>query len=98
MEGYDNTKYLVDLNFKIAFPFIVIIMVVIGMALSFKTERGGIPFAVLLGICVCFLYTVTLLYSRFLGFSGLLPPMLAAWIGNMFFLLFGVYLMLGVER
>lgn len=98
MEGYDNTRYLVDLNFKIAFPFIIIIMILIGMPISLRVEKGGIPVAILLGISICFLYMVALLYARTLGFSGILPPILSAWAANIIFLLVGIYLMMHITR
>ena len=98
MEGYDNTEYLVDMNFKIAFPFIILIMVLIGIPISLKVEKGGIPFAISIGMCVNFLYLVTFGVTRSLGLSGALPPILSAWMGNLFFLFLGIYFMMKVER
>ena len=98
MEGYDNTEYLVDMNFKIAFPFIILIMVLLGIPISLKVEKGGIPFAISVGMCVCFLYFVTLGFTRSLGLSGALPPIFSAWLGNLIFLFLGIYFMMKVER
>lgn len=97
-EGYDNKRYLVDMNFKIAFPFIILIMVLMGTPISLKVEKGGVAFAIFIGMGICFLYLVTLGFTRSLGLSGTLPPTLSAWLGNLIFLFLGIYLMMKVER
>jgi lipopolysaccharide export system permease protein len=98
MEGYDNTRYLVDMNFKIAFPFIILIMVLMGTPISLKVEKGGVAFAIFIGMGICFLYLVTLGITRSLGLSGILPPILSAWLGNLIFLFLSIYLMMKVAR
>jgi lipopolysaccharide export system permease protein len=97
-EGYDNTRYLVDMNFKIAFPFIILIMVLIGTPISLKVEKGGVALAIFVGIGICFLYLVTLGFTRSMGLSGILPPTLSAWLGNLIFLFLSIYLMMKVAR
>jgi lipopolysaccharide export system permease protein len=97
-EGYDNTTYLVDMNLKIVFPFITLILMVIGIPVALREGRGGSPTAVALGIVICFLYLTTLAIARSLGLSGMLPPLLSAWMPNGIFLLFGVYLMMHMNR
>jgi lipopolysaccharide export system permease protein len=98
MEGYDNTRYLVDMNFKIAFPLIILIMVLTGTPISLKVERGGAALAIFIGIGICFLYLLTLGLTRSLGLSGILPATLSAWLGNLIFLFLSIYLMMKVER
>jgi lipopolysaccharide export system permease protein len=97
-EGYDNSMYLVDMNVKIAFPFISLLLVLIGIPVSLRLQKGGTPLAVSFGIAVCFLYIVLLGFFRSLGLSGTLPPLLAAWLANIVFLLMGIYLMLNLEK
>jgi len=96
-EGYDNTRYLVDMNIKIAFPLISLILAIIGIPVALGLKKGGTPLAVSIGVGVCFLYTVTLGFSRSLGLSGILPPILAAWSANIIFFFFGIYLMMNVD-
>ena len=98
MEGYDNREYLIYMNYKISFPFIVLIMVLIGIPISVKFEKIGTPSAISLGVCLCFLYYVVLGFARSLGLSGTLPPILSAWLTNLVFFFFGVYLMMKIER
>ena len=97
-EGYDATKYYVDLNIKVSFPFIIIVMVLIGIPIALGRKKGGVAVAVTLGIALCFLYLVVLGVSRSFGFSGLLPPLLSAWLANGIFFLLGIYLMTNVDR
>ncbi|RLB43995.1 MAG: LPS export ABC transporter permease LptG [Deltaproteobacteria bacterium] len=97
-EGYDATRYFVDLNIKLAFPFIVVVMVLIGFPISMKVEKGGGPMAVSLGVALCFLYVFLLGVTRAIGFSGLLPPFLSAWLANIVFAIFGIYLITLVPR
>ncbi|MBW1887254.1 MAG: LPS export ABC transporter permease LptG [Deltaproteobacteria bacterium] len=97
-EGYDNTRYLVDMNLKIAFPFISFIMVLVGIPIALGLKKGGIPLAVSVGIGGCFLYMITLSFSRSLGLSGIFPPALSAWAANLIFFFFGLYLMMNIER
>jgi len=97
-EGYDNTRYLVDLNIKIAFPFIALIMVLIGIPIALGIKKGGIPLAVSIAVGFCFLYMLILSFSRSLGLSGILPPILSAWTANLFLFFFGIYVMTNIEK
>jgi len=54
--------------------------------------------AVSIGIALCFVYLLVLGLSRTLGFAGILPPILAAWLANSLFLFFGVYLLINVNQ
>ena len=97
-EGYDNTRYLVDMHMKISFPIVNLILVLTGMPIALGLKKGGTPLAVSLGIGICFLYMVTLGVSRSLGLAGLLPPVLSAWAANLIFLFFGIFSLTNVER
>jgi lipopolysaccharide export system permease protein len=96
-EGYDSTRSQVDLNIKIAFPFISLVLALVGVPLALRKKKGGISFAIAIGIGISFLYLLTFGLSRSLALSGALPPILGAWLANLLFLLFGIYLMLTEE-
>jgi lipopolysaccharide export system permease protein len=97
-EGYDNSKYLVDMNIKIAFPFICLVLVILSIPVALGLKKGGTPLAVSIGILICFLYVLTLAFSRSLGLMGAIPPLLSAWLANLVFSFFGIYLMMRIER
>jgi lipopolysaccharide export system permease protein len=98
LDGYDNTRYLVDMHIKLAFPFVLVVMALIGISVPLIQRRTRTPLAVAIGMGICFLYMLLFGFSRSLGLSGVLPPLLAAWLSNLVFLLFGVYMMMRVER
>ena len=85
-EGYDVSRYLVDLHGKIAFPFVCLILVFIGMSFSVRSERsGGVMQSVALGIFIGFSYWIVHAFSMSLGRSGILPIFVAAWASNILF-------------
>jgi lipopolysaccharide export system permease protein len=86
------------LNKKLAFPLISAVLALIAVPIALGTRRGGIPLAVTLGVAVCFLYQISMYFSRTLGLSGTLPPLLSAWTANLIFSLFGIYLIMCVKK
>lgn len=97
-EGYDNSKYVVDMNIKLAFPLISLILLSIGIPMALRLKKGGAPLAVSLGMAVCFLYVLILGLARSLGLAGVLPPLFAAWLANFLFIFLGIYMMIHMER
>jgi len=97
-EGYDSTRGEVDLNIKIAFPFISLVLTLVGIPLALRKKRGGIPLNITMGIGISFLYVLTFGLSRSLALSGVMPPILGAWMANLLFLCIGIYLMLVAEQ
>jgi lipopolysaccharide export system permease protein len=87
-EGFDATRYTVDLYGKTAFPLVSLILAIIGIAFSLRSERsGGIAQGIGAGLVIGFSYWLVYAFGLSLGRSGALPPWLAAWSGN---LLFGI--------
>ncbi|MCX5838504.1 MAG: LPS export ABC transporter permease LptG [Deltaproteobacteria bacterium] len=85
-EGYDATRYVVDLQGKIAFPLVSIILAVIGISFSLRSERsGGIAQGIGAGLVIGFSYWLVYAFGMSLGRSGTLPPVVAAWFANILF-------------
>jgi len=85
-EGYDATTYKVDLNGKIAFPFICIIMMITGAATGMKSfVKENIPVGIAVGVVIAFMYWIMYGFCLSLGYGTILPPILSAWITNLFF-------------
>lgn len=92
-EGYDVTRYKTDLHGKIAFPFVTVILVFIGVFFSLRSERsGGVMQSIGMGILIGFSYFFIHAYGISLGRSGVLPPILGAWAANIIFIIASVYL------
>jgi lipopolysaccharide export system permease protein len=96
-EGYDSTRAEVELNTKMAFPFISLVLSLVGIPLAFKKRKGGIPLSITIAIGISFLYLLAFGLSRSFALSGVLPPLLGAWLANLLFSPFGIYLMLKAE-
>ncbi len=97
-EGYDATVYKVDLNAKIAFPFICIIMVLAGAATGMRSfAKENIPIAVAIGVVIAFLYWSMHGFCLSLGYGSVLPPIISAWAANLFFLCFGILYLINTE-
>ena len=97
-EGYDNTAYLVDMDLKLAFPLISLVLALMGIPIALELKIGGMPLAIAVGVGLCFLYMFSMAFSRSLGLSGILPPFFAAWTANLIFILFGLYLIMDLRR
>lgn len=94
-EGYDATTYEVDLNGKTAFPFICIIMALTGAATGMRSfAKENLAVTIALGVAIAFLYWIMYGFCISLGYGNILPPIISAWITNVFFFSTGVlYLM-----
>src|SRR5215210_1729235 len=99
-EGLSFTRLLTDYYGRLAFPFVTIIMVMVGIALSLRRSgvRGGsmamgIGQAFIVGFC----YWTTHSIAIALGRGGVLMPMLAGWMANLLFASFALYLLLKVR-
>ena len=92
-DGYDATTYKTDLYGKTAFPFVCLIMALFGSSIAVKKHiKEGLPIGVAYGIGVAFLYWIFNSFSLSLGYGEVISPLLAAWIPNIVFSVWGVYL------
>lgn len=97
-QGYTAARYVVDLHSKLSFPLVSIIMVMMGMPFALKSGRhGGIAVGVGISIIIGFSYWVVFAINTSLGYNGIIPPLLAAWLTNFIFAGLGV-LMLSYVR
>ena len=97
-EGYDATIYRVDLNAKIAFPFVCIIMCLLATGIAVRVKKGRtLSVSITYGIGIIFLYWILYSFCLSLGYGGLLPPVIAAWMANIIFLCFGGLILLNAE-
>jgi lipopolysaccharide export system permease protein len=99
-EGYDSRRYRVDLMAKISFPFVCIIMALVGIPLAlFQQGKDALPLAIILGVGVALVYWIAFSYVRSLfGYGGVLPPFLAAWLSNGVFAIVALYGILRVRQ
>ncbi|MBQ8957793.1 MAG: LptF/LptG family permease [Bacteroidales bacterium] len=92
--GSEGVKaYEVEMHQRMSAPAAVIILTLIGAALSSRKVRGGIGMHLGIGITIAFAYILFMQISKSFAISGGLSPMLAAWIPNLIFCLVGIYLL-----
>lgn len=97
-EGDDATRYRVDLNYKIAFPVVCLVMCLIGTAVAARDKlKEGLPVIVSYGIGIAFLYFIVLSFCVSIGYGGMLPPVVAAWAGHIIFLCAGGWALIGAQ-
>ncbi|MEE9542979.1 MAG: LPS export ABC transporter permease LptG [Thermodesulfobacteriota bacterium] len=92
-EGYNTTRYIVDMYGKLTFPMVNFLMILIGIPFALKEgRRNSIADGVAMSIAIGFSFWVIFEVARSLGHSGVIPPIVAASFTNVLFLAIGVYL------
>jgi len=94
-DGYDATRYLVNMHAHIASPFACLVMVLLGIPFALNRGRNtslalGIVISVLVGVAYFMLHSIATAF----GYSGVLPPLLATWSANILIGLTGLWLVL----
>lgn len=84
---------LVDLNYKLAFPLISLIIIMVAAPFALLMIRGGVMIGIGTGIVIGLLYYAVIAISLAMGKAGILSPVVAAWSGNVIFTGVGIYLL-----
>uniref|UniRef100_Q3ATU7 Permease YjgP/YjgQ n=1 Tax=Chlorobium chlorochromatii (strain CaD3) TaxID=340177 RepID=Q3ATU7_CHLCH len=74
---------------KIAMPFASLIITLIGVPLAARKKRGGIAAEIAITLFIGFLYLGIQRTIAIAGYQGVLPPIVAAWLPNLLFLVVG---------
>ena len=80
--GLNVAHLAVELQHKMAFPFVTLVMTLLAIPFGVSTGRRGALYAVGLGIVLALSYWIVTSLFVALGKSGLLTPWLAAWSPN----------------
>lgn len=91
--GDDVSKERVELNYRISFPFINLILLLLGFPLSLVLRKGGVAFGIGLGLVFAFTYWGLIQTFRAYGVANIVDPFLAAWIPNLVFTAAGITLL-----
>ena len=83
--GATVRQYEVDYHLRAAFPLANLIMVLLGTCLSLRITRGTTALGFGISISLGFAYYGFLRVGQALGYNGNVPPLLAAWLGNIVF-------------
>jgi lipopolysaccharide export LptBFGC system permease protein LptF len=88
---------MVELQRKVAFPLVTLVMTLIAVPFAVTTGRRGALYGVGVGIVLAIVYWITLSIFAAMGAGGLIAPVLAAWAPNILFSAAALYLLLTVR-
>ena len=87
----------VQLQTKIAYPTISLVMALVALPFAFRLGRQGALYGVGLSIVIGMVFIAIYAFFTTMGETGALPPMVAVWSPNVVFAFLSVYLFLGVR-
>ncbi len=87
----------VDLQRKLSFPLVTLVLTLIAVPFAVTTGRHGAMYGVGISIVLAFSYWLVASIFGAIGSAGLLTPLLAAWTPNVLFGGSAVYLLLTVR-
>jgi lipopolysaccharide export LptBFGC system permease protein LptF len=91
--GFQTTRFKVDLESKISFPFVSLVMTLLAIPFAFSMGKRGALVGLGLSIAVGIVYWFALAVFRSLGYAAFLSPFLASWGPNLIFAPLGLYLL-----
>ncbi len=94
--GFDVVRLRVQLNKKLSYPLITLIMAVLAVPFSLSAAKKGAITGVATAVGIAVVYTVVSRLFEAMGDVSQLPPALAAWSPDLIFALVGAYLVLKI--
>ncbi len=94
--GFDTVRLKVQLQKKIAFPLITLVMAILAVPFAASGRRGGALAGVATAVGIAIVYWVTAGLFEAMGNANQLPALLAAWAPDFIFAFAGGYLLLRV--
>ena len=80
--GLNVVPLEVELQRKLAFPFVTLVMALLAVPFGVTTGRRGALYGIGIGIVIALAYWIVLHIFLAIGGAGLLPPVLAGWSAN----------------
>jgi lipopolysaccharide export system permease protein len=96
--GLRVEKYQVQLDLKLAFPWINFIVVVMGAALAARLRNPNAAIGFGISVFTAFFYYGLMRAGQALGQGGSLPPLVAAWGANAVFGALALGLFISAQR
>ncbi len=89
--GARITRWQVDAQIKLASPFANLMIILLGVPLALRRNRGGLVKGLGLSLLLCFLYYGMQVVLRNMGYKELLGPEAAAWLPNLTVLIVALF-------
>lgn len=87
----------VELANKLAYPMISLVMGLVALPFSFRLGRKGALYGIGIGVVLGMIFLSVYAFSRTLGETGAVPPLIAVTAPNVLFAVLALYLFLDVE-
>ncbi len=95
--GVNVLPLAVELQRKIAFPFVTLVMSLLAVPFGVTTGRRGALYGIGIGIVLALVYFIVMSVFVAIGQGGVLTPVLAAWAPNLMFSALAAYMILTVR-
>ena len=96
--GKKETKWEVNLYFKISFQLANFIMVIFGAPLAARKRKSGTAFGIGISLLATFLYYAMLKMGQSLGQKGVLEPLVSVGIAHAIFFMLGMLFLWRAEK
>jgi lipopolysaccharide export system permease protein len=98
LEGKDVTQLWLDLNYRLSYPFIGVVLALIGIPLSLRSSRqGGLLFSVAVNLAIGVAFSFFYAMCVSLGRGGTFDPVFATWGPIALFTAIGFYFILTID-
>lgn len=95
--GLKVLSFVVDYHLKLAMPMASFVFALFAAPLTLL-GKGGRSFGVVLSLAILLFYYVAISVSRSMGINEMLPPVVAAWLVNTLFAIFGFAFLVRSDR
>ena len=96
--GLDVSQIVMILNLRFSVPWACLVLAIVGAAVGSRPQRSSSGMGLGMSVIIVFVYYVILSFTQSLGDAGYLPPVFAAWIANIVFLIIGAGMTLRANR
>ncbi len=91
--GFDFVRFAVDLQAKLSFPMVSLILTLIAIPFSFTTGKRGALYGIGLSVVMGIVFWFFLALTKSLGYLEIFSPFLAAWAPNILATMLALYLL-----
>ncbi|MGD9783002.1 MAG: LptF/LptG family permease [Kiritimatiellia bacterium] len=88
-----RNRLMVDFHYRLAAPWLCLIVILVGVPFGFHTGRRGMGLGILFALLAFFGYYILMGLGLAFGKQQLLPPAVAGWLPNAVFFLLGLVLL-----
>ncbi|MBN1938797.1 MAG: LptF/LptG family permease [Candidatus Aminicenantes bacterium] len=95
--GFDTTRLQVDRSAKLSFPFVAVVMTLLGIPFAFAMGRRGALVGIGVSLAIALVFWTAIGIFKSLGGVGILPVFLASWGPPLLFGALGLFLSLRLK-